>query len=59
MPAQSVRCGLAYTVIGVVARAFADDEEVEMILQVRSDARQIVHQRDADRRQMVGRADAG
>ena len=58
-PAQSVRCELGVAVIGVVARAFGDDVEVEMVLQVAADARQVVHDRNADRPQMIGRADAG
>ena len=57
-PAQAVRCSLAYVVVGVVAGAFGDDEQIEMILQVGADAGQVVHRRDADRFQMIGRADA-
>ncbi len=50
---------LCVIVVGEVARAFGDDEEVEMVLQVLADAGQVVHRLDADRLQMIGRADAG
>ena len=38
---RAVRAGVA--VVGVVAGALGDDEEIEMVLQVGADARQVVH----------------
>ena len=58
-PAHGRAVQLGVVVVGVVAGAFGDDEQVEMVLQVGADAGQVVHRRDADRLQMVGRADAG
>ncbi|MCY1312490.1 hypothetical protein D9M70_629170 [compost metagenome] len=48
-----------HTVIGVVAGAFGNDEEIEVVLQVAANAGQVVLHRDADRLQVIGRADAG
>ena len=56
-PEGAVQFGDA--VIGMVAGAFADDEQVEVILHVGADAWQVVVYPDADRFQMIGRADAG
>ena len=49
---------LGDVIVGMIARAFGDDEEIEMILQILADARQIMDDRDADRLQMIGGADA-
>ena len=46
-------------VVGVVAGAFADRVEIEMILQVAADAGQIVDHGDAGLFERVGGADAG
>ena len=56
---QSGPVRLEHAVIGVIAGTFGDDVEVEMVLQVGADARQVVHRRDADRPQMIGRPDPG
>ena len=58
-PAQTRAMQLRDAVVGVVAGAFADDVEIEVVLQVAADPRQIVHDRDARRLQRLGRADAG
>lgn len=47
------------TVISVIARAFSDDEKIQVILKVSTDTRQIVKHLDAHRPQMVGRSYAG
>ena len=50
---------LVVLVVGVVAGALGDDEQVEVILQVRTNAGEIVHHADPDRAQVVGGSDAG
>ena len=40
-PGRAVQLGVV--VVGVVAGAFGDDEEIEMVLQVGADAGQVVH----------------
>src|SRR5690606_21362652 len=50
---------LRVIVVGVVAGAFGDHEQVEMVLHVGADAGQVVYRFYADRFQVVGRTDAG
>ncbi len=52
-----VRFGVA--VVGVGAGAFGDDEEVDVVLQVRADAGLVEVDGDAERAEVVGRAEAG
>ena len=42
----------------MIAGAFGQDAEIEMVLQIAADARKIMHRLDPDRRQVIGRADA-
>ena len=48
-PAQTVRCKARDAVVGVVAGAFADGVEVEVVLQVAPDAGKIVNDRQRRR----------
>ena len=50
---------LGDAIIGVIAGAFADHEEIEVILHVAADAGQIMQRLDADRPQMIRRSDTG
>ena len=56
-PDRAVQLGVV--VVGVVAACIRDGVEVEVVLEVRADAGQVVDDRHADRPQVVGRADAG
>src|SRR6185295_1627966 len=50
---------LGIFVVGMIAGAFADDAEIEMILEIRSDAWEIAQRPYAERRQMIGGPEAG
>ena len=51
--------GLGDPIVGVVARAFGDRVQIQVILHVRADARQVMHDIDSRRLQCVRGADAG
>ena len=55
-PDRAVQLRIA--VVGKVALALRNRIEVEVVLKILPDARQIVDRRDADRLQMIGRTDA-
>src|SRR6185295_4800572 len=50
---------LGIFVVGMIAGAFADDAEIEMILEIRSDALEIEQRPYAERSQMIGGPEAG
>ena len=58
-PAQTVRCGSRDAVVGVVAGAFADGVEIEVVLEVAPHSGKIVNDRNAGALQRVRRPDAG
>ena len=49
---------LAILVVGMIAGAFADDADIEMILQIAADARQIVDRPEPYFFNMCGRPDS-
>ena len=58
-PPRAVRCGCAHAIIGVLSGAFGDRVEIQVILHVRADAGQVVHDGHAGRLQRVRGPDAG
>ncbi len=56
-PERAVR--LRHAIVGVIAGAFADRVEIEMILHVGANARQVVNHRDPGCAQRIGGTDAG